>query len=234
MNVHSKSQNIFELKIIHWNCFRMTKTRLYEFKLFLELFQPDIVSVQEIKIWLGNYWNSKGVHLDGKFCLPIKIKYDDTYNVNDDDGVRDKRAMIPLENLSQLKDYFSQLINKNNNHLNIQTINYVVPSNISTLLKIEMITQNSSVDKFTCPHCVDPIYKCEKKKMRHYISKHVYVLKNIQLSPNLCGWCGKNGCPIALKKASGRRKHQNWAPDTAGCTFGISFSLGILMHNKRK
>ena len=50
MNVHSKSQNIFELKIIHWNCFKMTKTRLYEFKLFLEHFQPDIVSVQEIKM----------------------------------------------------------------------------------------------------------------------------------------------------------------------------------------
>ncbi len=46
----SKFQNIFELKIIHWNCFKMTKTRLYEFKLFLELFQPDIISVQEIKM----------------------------------------------------------------------------------------------------------------------------------------------------------------------------------------
>ena len=142
--------------------------------------------------------------------------------------------MIPLENLSQLKDYFSQLINTNNNHLNIQAINYIVPSNLSTILKIEMITQNSTVDKFTCPHCVDPIYKCEKKKLRHHISKHVHVLKNIQLSPNLCGWCGKNGCPIALKKASGRGKHQNWAPDTSGCTYGISFSLGILMHNNRK
>jgi hypothetical protein len=46
----SKSQNIFELKIIHWNCFKMTKTRLYEFKLVLELFQPVIISVQEIKM----------------------------------------------------------------------------------------------------------------------------------------------------------------------------------------
>ena len=50
MNVLSKTSNLFELKIVQWNCFKMTQARLIEFKLFLEQFQPDIVSLQEVKM----------------------------------------------------------------------------------------------------------------------------------------------------------------------------------------
>jgi exonuclease III len=50
MNILSKFFNSFELKIAQWNCFKMTQTRLHEFRLFLEQFQPDIVSIQEIKM----------------------------------------------------------------------------------------------------------------------------------------------------------------------------------------
>ena len=50
MNILSKFSYSFELKIVQWNCFKMTQARLHEFRLFLEQFQPDIVSVQEIKM----------------------------------------------------------------------------------------------------------------------------------------------------------------------------------------
>ena len=38
------------LKIVNWNCFKMTEARIFEFKLFLAEFEPDIVSLQEIKL----------------------------------------------------------------------------------------------------------------------------------------------------------------------------------------
>jgi hypothetical protein len=50
MNILSKFYFSFELKIVQWNCFKMTQARLHEFRLFLEQFQPDIVSIQEIKM----------------------------------------------------------------------------------------------------------------------------------------------------------------------------------------
>ena len=50
MNILSKSSYSFELKIVQWNCFKMTQARLFEFKLFLEQIQPDIVSIQEVKM----------------------------------------------------------------------------------------------------------------------------------------------------------------------------------------
>ena len=46
----SFKHNANELKIVHWNCFSMTKTRLVELQLFLEEFQPDIMSIQELKL----------------------------------------------------------------------------------------------------------------------------------------------------------------------------------------
>ena len=42
--------NAFSMKIIQWNCFKMTQSRLVEFKIFLDSFKPDIVSIQEIKM----------------------------------------------------------------------------------------------------------------------------------------------------------------------------------------
>ena len=50
MNFLSKLSNPFELKIVQWNCFKMTQARLFEFKIFLEQIHPDIVSIQEIKM----------------------------------------------------------------------------------------------------------------------------------------------------------------------------------------
>ena len=50
MNFLSKLSNPFELKIVQWNCFKMTQARLFEFKIFLEQIQPDIVSLQEVKM----------------------------------------------------------------------------------------------------------------------------------------------------------------------------------------
>ena len=37
------------LKIMHWNCFKLSSSRLVEFEQFLIKNRPDIVSLQEIK-----------------------------------------------------------------------------------------------------------------------------------------------------------------------------------------
>ena len=50
MNFITKLPNLFEFKIVQWNCFKMTQARLLEFNLFLDQFQPDLVSIQEIKM----------------------------------------------------------------------------------------------------------------------------------------------------------------------------------------
>ncbi len=39
-----------ELRCVHWNCRRLTQTRLIELKSVIEEIQPDIVSVQEVKM----------------------------------------------------------------------------------------------------------------------------------------------------------------------------------------
>ena len=38
------------MTIVQWNCFKMTQARIFELKLFLEEFQPDIMSIQEVKL----------------------------------------------------------------------------------------------------------------------------------------------------------------------------------------
>ena len=39
-----------KLKIIQWNCFKLTASRLIELEIFLKKFDPDIISLQEIKL----------------------------------------------------------------------------------------------------------------------------------------------------------------------------------------
>ena len=39
-----------KLKIVQWNCFKLTDSRLIEFEMFLKIFDPDIISIQEIKL----------------------------------------------------------------------------------------------------------------------------------------------------------------------------------------
>ena len=50
MHVNNQLTQTHELKIVHWNCIKMTQTRLFEFELFLRETQPDIVSIQEVKM----------------------------------------------------------------------------------------------------------------------------------------------------------------------------------------
>lgn len=40
----------FQLKVVHWNCFKLTQLRQFELENFLNNFKPDIISLQEIKI----------------------------------------------------------------------------------------------------------------------------------------------------------------------------------------
>jgi hypothetical protein len=41
---------MFNLNIIHWNCFKLSDTRLFELEIFISKFKPDIISLQEIKL----------------------------------------------------------------------------------------------------------------------------------------------------------------------------------------
>ena len=41
---------MFEINIIHWNCFKLTSSRLFELEVFINKFKPDIMSLQEIKL----------------------------------------------------------------------------------------------------------------------------------------------------------------------------------------
>ena len=41
-----------KLKIAHCNCFKLTQARLFELEHFLNIFKPDIISLQEIKLEL--------------------------------------------------------------------------------------------------------------------------------------------------------------------------------------
>ena len=38
------------LKIVHWNCFKLTRPRLGLLKLFVHVNKPDIVSINELKV----------------------------------------------------------------------------------------------------------------------------------------------------------------------------------------
>ena len=44
------SKNLKQLKIAHWNCFKLTQSRHFELENFLNFFKPDIFSLQEIKL----------------------------------------------------------------------------------------------------------------------------------------------------------------------------------------
>ncbi len=39
-----------QLRIVHWNCFKLTNERLFEIENFLSINRPDIFSLQEIKL----------------------------------------------------------------------------------------------------------------------------------------------------------------------------------------
>ena len=50
MHVNNQLIQTHGLKIVHWNFFKMTQSRLFEFGLILREIQPDIVSIQEVKM----------------------------------------------------------------------------------------------------------------------------------------------------------------------------------------
>ncbi len=35
-----------KLKVAHWKCFKLTQSRHFEFENFLNIFKPDIISIQ--------------------------------------------------------------------------------------------------------------------------------------------------------------------------------------------
>ena len=46
-NLRNKNYN---LKIIHWNCFKMTENRAKELNEFIKLNKPDVISLNEVKL----------------------------------------------------------------------------------------------------------------------------------------------------------------------------------------
>ena len=124
-------------------------------------------------IWNGNYIKSSKLMISGMLCSPIKIQYKKSENFEGNVYIEDKFASIPLDNLIQLKDHFSQLIGSNYYTLDIPTTTYKYPSRLCPYLKLDPDKSIAIDDKFTCPHCINPLYKCEKKKLRHHIAKHI-------------------------------------------------------------
>ena len=41
---------MFNLKIVHLNCYKLTEIRILQLTIFLKQFEPDIVSLQELKL----------------------------------------------------------------------------------------------------------------------------------------------------------------------------------------
>ena len=176
--------------------------------------------------WHGSYVKSSKLILNGMYCNSIKIKYESVSSF-DENGIysENKLALIPIENLLQIKEYFSLLIKEKNSTNEIPVVSYTVPSNLEFYLKFDCDKNISVDDKFVCPHCKPKEYKCEKNKLRHHIAKHILVYKDIKLHANLCGYCGRIGCSIGLKVTSGKGKNSNYGPDS-GCLYRKSFSLG--------
>jgi hypothetical protein len=102
---------------------------------------------------------------------------------------------------------------------------YSCPSNLLFCLKLDTDKNFLLEDKFVCPHCKKKEYKCDKKKLRHHIAKHILIYKDIKMHANLCGFCGRIGCNIALIATSGKGKHTTYGPDSS-CLYEASFSLG--------
>ena len=195
-------------------------------KIEATLLSLDLCTVDDkVLIWNGQYVKSSKIIVSGRFCSPIKIEYK-KYEMNEDGICKEySAASIPLENLIQIKDYFSQLLGSDL-QVDITTTSYCYPPRFIPYLKLEHEKNIAIDDKFTCPHCINPPYRCEKKKLRHHIAKHLLIYKNINPHANLCGFCGFIGCSIGLESTSGKGKNTNFGVDISGCKYGVKFSIG--------
>ncbi len=59
------------LKIAHWNCLKLTQCRQFEFVNFLNIFKPDLISLQELK--LSEEEARMCLRIDG-YCVYIKVR----------------------------------------------------------------------------------------------------------------------------------------------------------------
>ena len=66
------------LKVVHWNCFKLTEARIFQFELFLNSVEPDIFSIQEIKL--------NEAEANFKIRFPKYATYIKTRNKNSDKG----------------------------------------------------------------------------------------------------------------------------------------------------
>ena len=163
--------------------------------------------------WNGKYLSNKSLNIDGNLCSPIKIKYEKNSKIIDGVGFDDKIALIPLENLHEIKEHFEKLLSNVNQKFNIENINYSYPQGLMAHLKLELEKEASlNIDeKFTCPHCKSKPFTCSKKKLRHHIMQHVHIWKDIAKNSKLCGFCGFVGCDIGLVVSSGKGQQKNWS-----------------------
>lgn len=49
-NDKHRKNRLKDMVVVQWNCFKLTKSRIVELRLFLEEFKPDIMSIQEVKM----------------------------------------------------------------------------------------------------------------------------------------------------------------------------------------
>jgi len=179
--------------------------------------------------WNGKYLSNKSLHIDGNLCSPIKIKYEKNSKIIDGVGFEDKIALIPLENLHEIKEHFQKLLSNVNQKFNIENINYSYPQDLMGHLKLELekVASLSIDEKFTCPHCKSKPFTCSKKKLRHHIMQHVHIWKDIAQNSKLCGFCGFIGCDIGLVVSSGKGQQKNWS-FYSNCAYIVPFSIGCV------
>jgi hypothetical protein len=208
------------------NLFEINHDMLDNCKIEATLLSLDKCTIDEKNLfWPGSYAKSSKLNLNGMYCSPIKINYESTSSFENGIYFENKLAVIPIENLIQIKEHFSLFIKEHNSSNDIPLVSYSCPSNLAFCLKLDTDKNFSLEDKFVCPHCKIKEFKCDKKKLRHHIAKHILIYKDIKMHANLCGFCGRIGCNIALKATSGKGKQTTYGPDSS-CIYEASFSLG--------
>ena len=130
------------MKIVHWNCFKLTQDRLYELKLFLEEIQPDIVSIQEVK--MNKEQSNLFLRFDG---YTVRYKPRNEKNGNPEYGggtaiiVKDTISYQEIEILGKdLLDHVGIKVETNDLHFNL--VSLYAPSNT---LKLETVKKYSEL-----------------------------------------------------------------------------------------
>ncbi|CAF1140578.1 unnamed protein product, partial [Brachionus calyciflorus] len=158
-------------------------------------------------IWKGNYGQS--IKTDGQFSSILSLK------------IIDQSRNILGFSTEQIKDGLNLLEGfVNLSSLQLSKIDCPYKEDIVPDFTLQNLESNKLESiKLNCKIC-DSLVLLEK--MRIHVGQH--ILKNDSVGEHICGYCGKLGCIIRLKKSSGRGKSTVFGPDS-DCKFFVKFSL---------